>query len=619
MRTVVLLKQVPEPAEIVVEAATRRIRREGVALQLNPFDRRALLEALRLRDEVGGTVTALSMGPPQAEEVLREAMGLGADRAIHLSDRAFAGADTLATARALGAVLARIGFDLILAGRYSIDSDTGQVPPELAGLLGVELLPGVRRLAIEIEQGRAVIAAECETDEGWWGARMSPPVIATCTDRWATRIPRILPDAERATDALVERWGVAECGLDPALVGSAGSPTSVEALRSLQVLRERRVLVLADDVDRAVEHLLAELVASPRAAALPQVVGPQHTPDGRLAGSILVVAECDRAGRLAAVSRELLRLADELACQQGVGVSLLPLHPVRVAGAPAPPPLDVVALGALGVDLVLAPSTGWEAVHSLAALESILGNGPPPAVLLGPATSLGRGVLPVLAGRLGLGMIGDAIGVECDGDGQILALKPAFGGQIVAPIVSRSPTVVVTLRPGLVAPIEATAARPAAQRREVPAGAPLPLLFPPVVAEGVEVDAGGVALESARIVVCVGYGLGAAGVALAGDLARSCGGEIAATRRVCDLGWLPRQRQVGLSGRNVAPEVYLGLGVRGSFNHTVGIGRAGRVLAVNRDPAAEIFAAADLGIAGDAVEVVRQLLARLALAPPRRA
>ncbi len=615
MRTVVLLKQVPEPAEIVIDPETRRIRREGVAVQLNPFDRRALLEALRLREEIGGTVTALSMGPPQAEEVLREAMGLGADRAIHLSDRAFAGADTLATTRALRAVLCRIGFDLVLAGRYSIDSDTGQVPPELAGQLGVVLLPGVRRLGIEMQQGAAEIAAECETDEGWWGTRVCPPVVATCTDRWATRIPRILPDTERAAAALVERWGIAECGLMPESVGSAGSPTSVETLRSLERVREQRVLVLADDVDRAVEHLLAELQGPPRAVAALPTVGPRHVAHGRLADSILVVAECDRSGRLAAVSRELLNLADELACQQGVGVSLVPIHPVRMMGAPAPLPLDLLELGALGVDVLLVPSTGGEAVHSLAALESVLGEEAPPAVLLGPATSLGRSVLPVLAGRLELGMIGDAIGVERDGAGRILALKPAFGGQIVAPIASRSPTMVVTLRPGLVAPLAAAAARPLTQRREVPVRAPLPLLFPPVVAEGVEVDAGGAALESARIVICVGHGLGAAGVVLAADLARACGGEIAATRRVCDLGWLPRQRQVGLSGRNVAPEVYLGLGVRGSFNHTVGIGRAGRVLAVNHDPGAEIFAAADLGVVGDAVAVTRRLLDRLSLAP----
>ena len=212
-------------------------------------------------------------------------------------------------------------------------------------------------------------------------------------------------------------------------------------------------------------------------------------------------------------------------------------------------------------------------------------------------------------------MTGDAIGIELDEGGQILALKPAFGGQIVAPIASRTVPVVATLRPGIAEPIRPDPDRHAAQRVFIAAGDGLPLLFPPVLADGAEVDAGGAALESARIVVCVGYGLGEAALPLAVALARTLGAELSATRRVCDIGWLPRQRQVGLSGRSIAPQVYLALGVRGSFNHTVGIGRAGRILAVNRDAAAEIFAVSDLGIVGDAAGVARRLLDRLKRGP----
>ena len=119
-------------------------------------------------------------------------------------------------------------------------------------------------------------------------------------------------------------------------------------------------------------------------------------------------------------------------------------------------------------------------------------------------------------------------------------------------------------------------------------------------------------MVQASLVVCVGFGLGDA--ELMGDverLAEGLGGAVCGTRRVCDLGWLPRQAQVGLSGRSIGPDIYLGLGVRGSFNHTVGIRRAGFVMGVNQNPEAEIFGAADLGLVADAPAVLKALLARL--------
>jgi electron transfer flavoprotein alpha subunit len=120
----------------------------------------------------------------------------------------------------------------------------------------------------------------------------------------------------------------------------------------------------------------------------------------------------------------------------------------------------------------------------------------------------------------------------------------------------------------------------------------------------------GTALDEAPVVVCVGHGLGKDGVDLARQLATALGGVVGATRRVCDVGWLPRQLQIGISGRSVAPALYVAVGVRGSFNHMVGMQRATRVVAINRDPQAEVFAGADLGIVGDAPTFVAALLAR---------
>src|SRR5215471_13132339 len=159
MRIVVLIKQVPEVSELRFDPASKRLQRDGVPSLINPFDRRAVLEALRLRQERGGSVAVVTMGPPQASSALEECASLGVDRVVHLSDRGFAGADTLATARALARAVDRLGADLVLAGRYSIDAETGQVGPEVAELLGVPFLGGVRRLVLDERSAGGVGAA----------------------------------------------------------------------------------------------------------------------------------------------------------------------------------------------------------------------------------------------------------------------------------------------------------------------------------------------------------------------------------------------------------------------------------------------------------------------------
>jgi electron transfer flavoprotein alpha/beta subunit len=127
MRYAVLIKQVPDVSQMQFDPVTRRLKREGVRLEVSSFDVRALLRAVELRKETGGEVVALTMGPPQAREALEHCLALGADRGVHLVDPAFAGSDTLATARALALALRREGFDLVLCGKSSVDAETGQV------------------------------------------------------------------------------------------------------------------------------------------------------------------------------------------------------------------------------------------------------------------------------------------------------------------------------------------------------------------------------------------------------------------------------------------------------------------------------------------------------------
>src|SRR5205085_9699894 len=135
---------------IEFDPETKALKREGVPLVLNELDRRSLAEAVRLREAAGGEVVVMTMGPPQAEEALRECLTLGADSCIHLSDRVFALADTLGTSRTLALALRKAGAELVLCGRKTLDSETWQVPPEVAAFLGWPLLTSVVELSLQI-------------------------------------------------------------------------------------------------------------------------------------------------------------------------------------------------------------------------------------------------------------------------------------------------------------------------------------------------------------------------------------------------------------------------------------------------------------------------------------
>jgi electron transfer flavoprotein alpha subunit len=625
VRIVVCVKQVPEVSELSLDPVTRRLVRDGVPLLINPFDRRAVLEAVRLREEAGsGSVTVLSMGPPQAEEALRECLGLTVDRAVLLCDPGFAGADTLATSRALADAIAQLGFDLVLAGRSSIDSETGQVGPEIAALLGIPLLAGVRRLRVDRpSEGAATwrVAAECEVDEGFSELEASLPAVVTCTDRWKSRIPRVMPDEAAAASGAILTWGVPHLPGPPSRYGGAGSPTWVASIEPVEVVRERRTVSAEEDVEPAMELAWAAIrtALEPRGPGAgpgrePEV--PRHRPSDALADAVWVVGERAHTGRVRPVTRELLAAADGIAARLGCGVALVLIEPPSAAREPerserAAGEALAREVGMLGADLLLSPADDAPP-PSGAALAHWLGDvirEHRPRIVLAPATSLGREIVPWVAGSLGLGLTGDAIGVRLDPEGRLEQLKPAFGGQVVAPILSRTRPEMATLRPGVLAAIAPDPSRAAAKRVAGAGFAPdaEPVLRTSFVSE---VGPEGAALEEARVVVCVGYGLGESAVPAAAELASLLGGSLAATRRVCDVGWLPRQRQIGISGRTVSPDLYLGLGVRGSFNHVVGMQRAGTVIAVNRDPDAEVFACADLGIVGDAPRFLEALVVR---------
>ena len=231
MHIVVCIKQVPDSAQIRVHPVTNTIMRQGVPAIVNPYDLFALEEALRLKDQFGGRVTMLCMGPPQAEDSLRKCISFGATDAVLVTDRAFAGADTLATSYALAAAIRKIGeeqaVDLVFTGKQTIDGDTAQVGPGIAKRLGLNLLTYVSRI-VEVDLDKRRLKVERRAEGGVQLLETTLPSLITMLEgtnemRFAT-----LEDMLRAGRCNVRKWNKDDAGIeDVSKIGLKGSPTIV--------------------------------------------------------------------------------------------------------------------------------------------------------------------------------------------------------------------------------------------------------------------------------------------------------------------------------------------------------------------------------------------------------
>jgi electron transfer flavoprotein alpha subunit len=601
MRIIVCIKQVPEVAEIKFNSETNTIVREGVPNVVNPFDRRALAEAIRLRELCGGEVVVLTMGPPQAREALVECLAAGADRAIHLVDRAFAGSDTLATARTLALALRRESYDIVFCGKYSVDSETGQVGPELAEMLDLPQVTGVTKLELSEAGGKLIV--ERETDDGFETIECDLPVVLTTAERLIRPIKVKEPQLEIGRAKPIHEVTAAELSADTSIFGFSGSPTRVKEIRSLARTRQVEMIEGATAEEKAaalLKRLESRGAFRAEAAVRSVEAAPGNAVDAVGEHEVWAVAEL-MDGRLRRVSFELLGKGIELARKLNARLAAV------VAGADAS--AHVKTLAAHGADRVyLAEHDGLTryttAAYTSLMVEAIRAHNP--IVVLLPSTSNGRDLAPRVAARLAVGLTADCIDLDIDEQGPLVQHKPAFGGNIVALIYSRTFPQIATVKPGMLRAAEPNESRTAEVIR---------LAIPKLedrrarlIAVRKEVSLEVAELDEAERVICVGTGIGGPeNLGAIEALAQTLDAQIGATRRVVDQGWLPRHQQIGLTGKVVSPELYIGVGVRGALNHTIGIQQAGTIVAVNTDANAEIFHTADFGIVGDWAEIVPAL------------
>jgi electron transfer flavoprotein beta subunit len=257
MKIIVCIKQVPDAKDVRLDPVTNTLARDGVQSVMNPYDRHALEEAVRLKEANGGSVTVLSMGPPQTEATLREAISCGADDAVLVSDRAFAGADTWATTYTLAKAIEKIGgFDLILCGKQAIDGDTAQVGPGLAERLDLPYVTCARKV---IGQGARAIRVERLMDDGFDELEMDLPALLTVVKEInEPRIPS-LKGKIRAKKAEITVYSAADIGAAPEAVGLRGSTTQVVRVFSPEARGARQMLT--GPVDEQVKQLFNKLEA----------------------------------------------------------------------------------------------------------------------------------------------------------------------------------------------------------------------------------------------------------------------------------------------------------------------------------------------------------------------
>lgn len=232
MHIVVCIKQVPDSAQIRVHPVTNTIMRQGVPTIVNPYDLYSLETALRLKDQHGGKVTVLTMGPPMAADALRKALSFGADRAVLLTDRAFAGSDTLATSYALATAIKKIAseqpVDMVFCGKQTIDGDTAQVGPGIASRLELHQLTYISKV-VSLDRGQREITVERRGEGGVQVLRTKLPVMVTMLEGSAEIRFASMNDMLRAARSEIEQWSAAEAGIeDLGKCGLRGSPTVVK-------------------------------------------------------------------------------------------------------------------------------------------------------------------------------------------------------------------------------------------------------------------------------------------------------------------------------------------------------------------------------------------------------
>ena len=555
------------------------------------------------------------MGPPRAGEIIRQGLYRGADTGWLLTDRLFAGADTLATSYALATAIKKIGdVDIVIGGRQAIDGDTAQVGPQVAQKLGLNQVTYAEEV-LSVKDGKATIKRVI--DGGVETVEAPLPVVITVNGSAAPCRPqnaKLVMKYKRATcpmerpaegtayDNLYEerpyltlnQWSVADVDGDVNQCGLSGSPTKVKAIKNIVFQAKESKTLTASDAD--IEGMIKELL------------------DEKIIGNVFVY--CEIEGTLVQeVSQELLTKGRKLANELKVE-----LHAV-VAGTGIKGKVEDQILP-YGVDKLFVFDAKDLFPYTSAPHTDILVNlfkEEQPQICLMGATVIGRDLGPRVSSSLTSGLTADCTELEIGPyedkknekvyENLLYQIRPAFGGNIVATIVNpdHRPQM-ATVRSGVMQ----KAIYEGACKKEVVYPEVSKYVSPEAFVVKVldhHVEAAKHNLKGAPIVVAGGYGMGSKeNFDMLFQLAKVLHGEVGGSRAAVDAGWLDHDRQIGQTGVTVHPKVYIACGISGQIQHIAGMQDSGIIISVNSDPDAPINRIADYVIVGTVEEVVPKLI-----------
>ncbi len=562
MKVIVLAKQIPDVDQVKFDPETKRIVREGVPLMINSFDKKAVEEAIRLKERYGAETAVVTMGPPSAADMLNECLKMGMDSAYLLTDRRFGGSDTLATSTILAKFIEQTGGDLVLAGKYSLDGETSQVPPEIASMLGWAFKSSISKIEIDAENGKAKV--QHENEDGLSDLIFDLPAVFSVSEK-INRARAIKPDTPDMKERIVS-MDSKSLGIE--LTGTEMSPTVVTGTAGMESTRKCQFLDLDDSAFEKILSIIKSGANNDREAEKIDI--QPYSGKGDL---ILGVGFNDPIS-----ASEIGTRITELAKTEH-------MDPVMLTNLAQE---DTVPCGKHFI-----ADTSDPLVFSRTLLKFI--EEKKPKYVLFPSTVPGREIAGRIAGTLRIGLTADCVDIKIE-NGHLIQYKPAFGGSIIASIYSKTTPEMATVRPGMF-------------RRSLPSRAPekAKLQLDNSQSEKLvgheKVSSDFRPLNGSRIVLGAGRGIKKRdNVKILLDLANLLGASLGGTRPIVDMGFLPRQQQIGLTGLSISPDVYIAMGVSGQANHVVGIRYCGKVIAVNSDKEAPIFRYSDYGIVADMME-----------------
>ena len=632
MNYILLVKQVPDIRHIPDEAwdwEKGTLKRAYLTNVLNELDRQALAFAVGMREKQPGQIVALTMGPPFAEEVLRYAMSVGADRAVLVTDRKMGGADTAATAYPLGQAIRKIEKEffngdknyVVLAGMQSVDGDTAQVPAQVAEELGIaqaayatsfSFADDELRISRITRRGNQIVAPR------------SYPFLVTVTN-WTEPLNASFSRTRWAGAQKIFSWNAADINAVESRIGLPGSRTTVFRIFSPKETGQKQCMIFGeDDLTSLVRKMREVYTAKATEGEQTKEEAAYRFPEGKTGsykGEVWVYIE-QEDGEINSASLELLGRAADLARQLKEKVGAV------VAGSPSQVkdlPKELFSYGADKVYLAEHPllANFLPVPYTKAVSEFVVEY--QPQMMLFSATPLGRELAPRIAYRANSGLTADCTALDImdfkRGNVELTAIlrqtRPALGGNIMASIITQNSKIqMATARPGVMKALKPDYMRTgevvehSTQISEADPGVRIISMEsrppPSELKDAVLIVSGGLGCKTKE-----NYDRYIRTLAESMGKFLGCEAMVGASRLAVESGYIDRSHQVGQTGQTVKPRLYVAVGISGAVQHLTGMQKSELVLVVNKNPNAPIFKVADFGVIGNLEEVIPKLIQAL--------